>query len=660
MHQSKKLVSCMPCAKRKVRCDRLQPCSHCKRRKQETCKYPDSEGVKDQRIRDQAVRIKKLEEYVRHLGGGPNDLDARAPLDTTQAGTSPALESNPGGVFVTTERGPALVRRTQLPSQTTSKIVENDDDVSYIETPMWHSWRGHDDDKNLDRRDALSSKTHYQRTILDPIQQAELDDSFASLSTDEHIHILWPVFLKNAHPLIKIFFDWEIESVIQKTQKQSSSLSMSEQSLLFGISLIAVLTLSCEQCRDMLSEEKPRLQTQLQQCLERSLLLSRYAETTDRYVLQAFMFYLLAIRNRARPAAIYSLLGIACRIAERMGLHRDGTVFGLFPVRTEERRRMWWQLQYMDIAIARLVGNVSLTVFASSWDTKIPSNLEDSDLSSDMVAMPAERKGLTDMSPCLWRYSIIQMNREAPAKDGFEKLTWPLSPQVPLEEKEAKINSIEKMLAERFLQHCEPINPLHVHIQIGIRQFVLAARSSARQPSLSNAKISEMTIERRNEMLEICSKSLEYFVMSQTTPSLLGFRWSNDVHFQVACFVYVVLEAHQRSHEETVADLWDIIGRVYEVHPDLLTAVDQPEVRFIARITIAAWRNNDFRLHRTQKTVNSPLIDGTPDWIRKLYLNFDMPLPDEVEQPLINDIAQQLPIGFDFDMVDWSAWESLL
>jgi hypothetical protein len=246
----------------------------------------------------------------------------------------------------------------------------------------------------------------------------------------------------------------------------------------------------------------------------------------------------LAMRNRARPAVIYSLLGIACRIAERMGLHRDGSVFGFNAVRCEERRRIWWQLQYIEIAVARLVGNLSLTVFASSWDTKIPSNIEDSDLSLNSAAMPIERKGLTTISPCLWRYTIIQMNRETPGKDGFEKMTWPLSPHVPLEEKDAKIDRIEKMLAERFLQCCELLDSLHIHVQIGTRQFVLAARSSARQPSLANAKISEMTQKTRDEMLEICSKSLEYFIMSQTNPSLSGFRWGNEIHFQVTSCEY--------------------------------------------------------------------------------------------------------------------------
>lgn len=61
------------------------------------------------------------------------------------------------------------------------------------------------------------------------------------------------------------------------------------------------------------------------------------------------------MRNRAKPATSFSLLGVAVRIAQRMGLHRDGRALGLPPVQAEERRRVWWQLQYLEIAVAQLV-----------------------------------------------------------------------------------------------------------------------------------------------------------------------------------------------------------------------------------------------------------------------------------------------------------------
>lgn len=58
-----KRVSCIPCSKRKVRCDRQEPCAHCKRRKIENCTYPDESP---------AARIKHLEALVRSLGRDPD------------------------------------------------------------------------------------------------------------------------------------------------------------------------------------------------------------------------------------------------------------------------------------------------------------------------------------------------------------------------------------------------------------------------------------------------------------------------------------------------------------------------------------------------------------------------------------------------------------
>ena len=63
------------------------------------------------------------------------------------------------------------------------------------------------------------------------------------------------------------------------------------------------------------------------------------------------------MRNRAHPAAIHSFIGIAVRIAERIGLHRDGDELGITVLRSEEGRRIWWQLQHMEIDMGLLIGS---------------------------------------------------------------------------------------------------------------------------------------------------------------------------------------------------------------------------------------------------------------------------------------------------------------
>jgi hypothetical protein len=62
--------ACEPCSRRKVRCDKQQPCSNCKRRKQDQCIYPEATPID---------RIKKLESLVKSLGEDPDSEESRAP-----------------------------------------------------------------------------------------------------------------------------------------------------------------------------------------------------------------------------------------------------------------------------------------------------------------------------------------------------------------------------------------------------------------------------------------------------------------------------------------------------------------------------------------------------------------------------------------------------
>lgn len=132
----KKPVNCLPCAKRKVRCDRSQPCNHCQRRKGDRCVYPASRVNESASPRDdQAERIDKLETYIRHLGGDPVNFES---VDLAANGTSmyttiearriqdAASTSSPrDSSTYTTGTEPLMGERRDL--------IEHDDQVTYIE-----------------------------------------------------------------------------------------------------------------------------------------------------------------------------------------------------------------------------------------------------------------------------------------------------------------------------------------------------------------------------------------------------------------------------------------------------------------------------------------------------------------------------------------------
>lgn len=73
MHSGKKAVNCTPCAKRKVRCDKGQPCGHCQRRKGDVCVYPIQRIKRpDSDHTQESQRVEQLESYIRRLGGDPH------------------------------------------------------------------------------------------------------------------------------------------------------------------------------------------------------------------------------------------------------------------------------------------------------------------------------------------------------------------------------------------------------------------------------------------------------------------------------------------------------------------------------------------------------------------------------------------------------------
>jgi Fungal Zn(2)-Cys(6) binuclear cluster domain len=141
MHSGKKPVNCTPCAKRKVRCDKRQPCCHCKRRKGDVCVYPvlRANGP-DSRPEDSSQRIEKLEVYIRRLGGDPQLIE-----QTVERGEANVKESST--CCLTTEARrigdtastsqpkdrTSCMKRREGPIGEQSGLVEHDEQVTYIE-----------------------------------------------------------------------------------------------------------------------------------------------------------------------------------------------------------------------------------------------------------------------------------------------------------------------------------------------------------------------------------------------------------------------------------------------------------------------------------------------------------------------------------------------
>ena len=151
----------------------------------------------------------------------------------------------------------------------------------------------------------------------------------------------------------------------------------------------------------------------------------------------------MAGHDRLSTQSLWSVMGLVIRNAEKLGIHRDGTLLGLSPVKTEERRRLWWQLQHFDLALAIKSGLTPQTLMAD-WDVKLPLNIEDGDISPSTTEAPPERKGLTSMSYCLFTYWVIDQQRQFFRGDNSRfEISWQLNQSIQQSTKDSLVDQLE-------------------------------------------------------------------------------------------------------------------------------------------------------------------------------------------------------------------------
>lgn len=215
-------------------------------------------------------------------------------------------------------------------------------------------------------------------------------------------------------------------------------------------------------------------------------------------------------------------MGLAIRNGEKLGLHRDGTLLGLSPLETEDRRRLWWQMQFIDLILAVRLGVTPLTLMAD-WDVKLPLNVEDDDFSADPAAFPEERLGLTGMSYCLFTYHVLNEQRRYHSNKGQFELSWSTNQSISVNIKEAFIDHLEDGLNKKFLQHCDPINPLHVLLQLIARSLICMFRQ--RILLTSDGRPGQVEPAHRGRLLTLSMRLLEYDIALHSHRLLKDFKW---------------------------------------------------------------------------------------------------------------------------------------
>lgn len=233
----------------------------------------------------------------------------------------------------------------------------------------------------------------------------------------------------------------------------------------------------------------------------------------------------MASYDRLSTQSLWSLMGLTVRNAEKLGLHRDGTVLGLSPVEIEERRRVWWQLQHVDLCLG-IWGCMTPITLMADWDSKVPSNIEDEDISPSSTEMPKERKGLTSMSYCRFTWWVLDKQRRIfQAKQGRFALSWQLNDSLSPELKEDVITQLEDGLNQEFLQYCDPLKPLDTLLQLVARALIVGMRMRVLHASAYGGDTQQASEQDRSTLTATAMQCLKYGIAVHSQQLLKKLEW---------------------------------------------------------------------------------------------------------------------------------------
>lgn len=297
------------------------------------------------------------------------------------------------------------------------------------------------------------------------------------------------------------------------------------------------------------------------------------------------------MRTFSDPHTTWTMSGIALRIAQRIGIHRDGSEYGVTPFEAEIRRRLWLQIVIIDSTSAQFCG-VTSSPLPMTADARPPININDSDLDPRMTEPPREIEGPTDMIFCLTRSEFGKWLRRCSKNAGPFHSPWPFlsSSAMSLKEKDKAIDELEELLEQKFLRHCDRSIPLHLATLMMGRSVIHYTRLMAHHPRQYQEKTVRLPQSERDIIFENCLKMAEYADYTQTNPHIQRFSWHTVHHMPWDAMIFMLSEMRFRTDPEEKSKVWEIIGNIYSRHIRQRRANAQlPLHRALENLMLKAW-----------------------------------------------------------------------
>ncbi|KAF5684322.1 bikaverin cluster-transcription factor [Fusarium circinatum] len=567
------LRSCTFCRHRKVKCDRQKPCGNCIRANND-CSYPAGRGraaKKSTRTLDTRLvdRLHKLENVIKQL---TSQVDATAnALPSGSFTDGEEIKSSPGGRRNNPSGVDNAVPDASIDQQL-GRLMIDDSKSYYVSNILWanlgneiqelrdmlHDPLSEDEIENpIDASGPMPEVASPLGTSASVLGYRSLCNSLHPYHPPMHLSVtLLNIFTENVLPLVHIFHMPTTEQWFWDSIVSLDTLDRNAEALLFAIYYSSVISMDDGQCLGILGESRSTSLNKFRFAVEQAMARANLLNTQSLDLLQAAVLFLSGLRNEDDSRTTWSLTSLVFHIAQAMGLHRDGTTFGLKPFDVELRRRLWWHICLLDMRSSEFHGYEPI-VREDMFDTKFPLNINDRDLFPHMTEAPLEHEGCTQMTFCLIRCEVMK----AGWKVGYASPTRNSTATVARGDGELIVQELKSLLEEHYLRYCDESVPFMLFTSKVARLIVARTGLIVDFPRKQKEAYTSAIIRDRLFSISMEVHDLSSYIM--TNSSISKWTWHSKAHIQWHAVIFVLSEICSRPASAECDRAWEFINTVH-------------------------------------------------------------------------------------------------
>ena len=306
------------------------------------------------------------------------------------------------------------------------------------------------------------------------------------------------------------------------------------------------------------------------------------------------------------------MLGIAIRIAQRMRIYSESALAKCTVLEAELRRRLWWALVLFDARVSEMSDH-KCTTLNPTWDCRIPLNVNDSELRPELKELPAAQEKSTDALFVVMRSEVGAFIRHA---RFHVDLTSPalkhnngrhdLIPEAP------QLDALQKMIEDRYLNLCDPENPVHF-LAIWFTRLSLARCRLLELYSRYSSSPLSWTEAQHDAAMSHALEILENDKKIITSPLIQGLLWMPNLYFPFVAYIQILQNLRRRPVHKQAEQAWEILSADYEARMNMQRQgsryrEDNPLIRAFMRIVLLAWEAREAALRHVREPLIPPEI----------------------------------------------------